>query len=113
MLPLAGLWTLQTETQFRNHLDRKSRKPEAELGDRSSPTCAKETGLKVNPFFATDYAGVIEALRFDKVQIAWYGNKSAMEAVDRAEARSSPRLSMSRAIPAIDAAAGQCRRTAG
>jgi phosphonate transport system substrate-binding protein len=27
---------------------------------------------------------VIEAMRFNKVQVAWYGNKSAMEAVDRA-----------------------------
>lgn len=44
----------------------------------------KETGLKVNAFFASDYAGVIEGMRFDKVQVAWYGNKSAMEAVDRA-----------------------------
>ena len=43
----------------------------------------KKTGLKVNGFFASDYAGVIEAMRFNKVQIAWYGNKSAMEAVDR------------------------------
>ena len=44
----------------------------------------KATGLKINAFFATDYAGVIEAMRFNKVQIAWFGNKSAMEAVDRA-----------------------------
>jgi phosphonate transport system substrate-binding protein len=43
----------------------------------------KSTGLKINAFFATDYAGVIEAMRFDKVQLAWMGNKSAMEAVDR------------------------------
>ena len=47
---------------------------------------AKKTGLKVNAFFASDYAGVIEGMRFDKVQVAWYGNKSAMEAVDRADA---------------------------
>jgi phosphonate transport system substrate-binding protein len=45
---------------------------------------AKGTGLKVNGFYASDYAGVIEAMRFNKVQIAWFGNKSAMEAVDRA-----------------------------
>lgn len=45
---------------------------------------AKQTGLKVNAFFATDYAGVIEAMRFNKVQVAWFGNKSAIEAVDRA-----------------------------
>lgn len=44
----------------------------------------KQTGLKVNAFFATDYTGIIEAQRFNKVQVAWYGNKSAMEAVDRA-----------------------------
>ena len=43
----------------------------------------KSTGLKINAFFATDYAGVIEAMRFNKVQVAWMGNKSAMEAVDR------------------------------
>ena len=44
----------------------------------------KKTGLKVNAFFATDYAGIIEGMRFNKVQVAWFGNKSAMEAVDRA-----------------------------
>lgn len=43
----------------------------------------KQTGLKVTPFFATDYAGVIEGMRFNKVQLAWMGNKGAMEAVDR------------------------------
>ncbi len=45
---------------------------------------AKKTGYKVNAFFAPDYAGIIEGMRFNKVQLAWYGNKSAMEAVDRA-----------------------------
>lgn len=44
----------------------------------------KRTGLKVNAFFAPDYAGVIEAMRFNKVQVAWLGNKSGVEAVDRA-----------------------------
>jgi len=45
---------------------------------------AKQTGLKVKAFFASDYAGIIEGMRFNKVQVAWFGNKSAMEAVDRA-----------------------------
>ena len=44
----------------------------------------KKTGLKIKSFYAPDYAGVIEAQRFNKVQVAWYGNKAAMEAVDRA-----------------------------
>ncbi|MGE0802803.1 MAG: phosphonate ABC transporter substrate-binding protein [Lautropia sp.] len=47
---------------------------------------AAATGTKINAFFAPDYAGIIEGMRFNKVQIAWYGNKSAMEAVDRANA---------------------------
>lgn len=45
----------------------------------------KATGLKVTAFFATDYAGIIEAMRFNKVHVAWMGNKSAMEAVDRSQ----------------------------
>jgi phosphonate transport system substrate-binding protein len=45
---------------------------------------SEATGLKVKGFYATDYAGVIEAMRFNKIQVAWYGNKSGMEAVDRA-----------------------------
>ena len=44
----------------------------------------KKLGMKVNAFFAPDYAGVIEGMRFNKVDVAWYGNKAAMEAVDRA-----------------------------
>ena len=44
----------------------------------------KAVGVKVNGFYATDYAGIIEAQRFNKVQVAWYGNKSAIDAVDRA-----------------------------
>lgn len=44
----------------------------------------KSTGMTVKPFFASDYAGVIEGMRFGKVDAAWFGNKSAMEAVDRA-----------------------------
>lgn len=45
---------------------------------------SKKIDMKVTGFYASDYAGVIEAMRFNKVQIAWHGNKSAMEAVDRA-----------------------------
>lgn len=44
----------------------------------------EQTGMKINAFFAPDYAGIIQGMRFGKVDLAWYGNKSAMEAVDRA-----------------------------
>lgn len=46
---------------------------------------SKQTGIDIKPFFATDYAGIIEAMKFGKVQAAWYGNKAAMEAVDRSD----------------------------
>ena len=45
---------------------------------------AKALGVTVKPFFASDYAGVIEGMRFKKVDVAWFGNKSAIQAVDRA-----------------------------
>ncbi len=45
----------------------------------------KAVGAKVNGFYPSDYAGVIEAMRFNKVQVAWYGNASAIQAVDRAD----------------------------
>lgn len=45
---------------------------------------SRQTGLKVTAFFAPDYAGIIEGMRFNKVHLGWFGNKSAMEAVDRA-----------------------------
>ena len=45
---------------------------------------AERTGYKINTFFATDYTGMIEAMRFGKVDVVLYGNKSGMTAVDRA-----------------------------
>lgn len=45
---------------------------------------SKSLGVEVKPFFASDYAGVIEGMRFGKVDLSWFGNKSAIEAVDRA-----------------------------
>lgn len=46
----------------------------------------KKVGMPVKPFFAPDYAGIIEGMRFGKVHVAWFGNKSGMEAVDRSGA---------------------------
>jgi len=45
----------------------------------------KATGMKINAFFASDYAGIVTAMQYNKVHLAWYGNKSAMEAVDRSQ----------------------------
>ncbi|NEQ95231.1 MAG: phosphonate ABC transporter substrate-binding protein [Cyanothece sp. SIO2G6] len=43
-------------------------------------------GRPVIGFYATDYAGVIEGMGAGKVQIAWYGGKSYIEAAARSSA---------------------------
>jgi len=35
---------------------------------------SKATGFKVNGFYATDYAGVIEAMRFNKIHLVGHGS---------------------------------------
>lgn len=47
---------------------------------------SEEMGRPVNGFYATDYAGVIEAMGAGKIQIAWYGGKSYIEAAKRSGA---------------------------
>ena len=44
----------------------------------------RKTGMTIKAFYASDYAGIIEGMRFNKVQAGWFGTKSALEAVDRA-----------------------------
>jgi phosphonate transport system permease protein len=39
------------------------------------------TGYDIRPFYASDYAGVIQAMRFDNVQVAWFSNFSGLQAV--------------------------------
>jgi phosphonate transport system substrate-binding protein len=43
-----------------------------------------QTGYTVEPFFAPDYNGIIEAMRFDQIEIAYVGGAAAVQAVDRA-----------------------------
>lgn len=43
----------------------------------------EKMGIRIVPKYATDYAGIIEAMRFKKVDFAWFGNKSAIEACNR------------------------------
>jgi phosphonate transport system substrate-binding protein len=47
---------------------------------------SKSIGIPVKAFYVTQYAGVIEAMRFGKVQVAWYGGKSYIEAARIANA---------------------------
>lgn len=42
------------------------------------------TGYDIQPYYASDYAGVIQAMRYDSVQFAWFSNFSGLQAVRRA-----------------------------
>ena len=46
---------------------------------------AKQTGIKVNPFFASDYAGIIEARNSARYRSPGMATSPRMEAVDRAD----------------------------
>ena len=46
----------------------------------------KQTGLKVQASFASIYMGMIEAMRFNQVQVGWFSALPALEAVNRANA---------------------------
>ncbi|HEY5411135.1 MAG TPA: phosphate/phosphite/phosphonate ABC transporter substrate-binding protein [Caulobacteraceae bacterium] len=46
----------------------------------------KQTGLKVEASFASNYMGMIEAMRFNQVQVGWFSALPALEAVNRAHA---------------------------
>ncbi|MGK7928255.1 MAG: phosphonate ABC transporter substrate-binding protein [Spirulina sp.] len=47
---------------------------------------SEELGIPVKAFYATQYAGVVEAMKAKKVDVAWYGGKSYIEAAKRANA---------------------------
>jgi phosphonate transport system substrate-binding protein len=42
---------------------------------------ARQTGLKVTPYFSSNYTLLIEALRFKKTDAGWFSNLSGLEAV--------------------------------
>jgi phosphonate transport system substrate-binding protein len=44
----------------------------------------KATGLKVTPFYSTNYTALIEAMRFKQTDVGWFSNESGLEAVRRA-----------------------------
>jgi phosphonate transport system substrate-binding protein len=46
-----------------------------------------QIGVKVKPYFATNYTSLIEAMRFNQVQVGWFSALPALEAVERANAQ--------------------------
>lgn len=45
-----------------------------------------QIGVKVKPYFATNYTSLIEAMRFGQVQVGWFSADPALEATRRADA---------------------------
>ena len=43
-------------------------------------------GVKVKPYFGSNYTVLVEAMRGNQTQVAWFSAKPAVEAIDRAEA---------------------------
>lgn len=43
----------------------------------------KATGLKVKPFYGSNYSALIEAMRFKQTDMGWFTNQSGLEAVRR------------------------------
>jgi phosphonate transport system substrate-binding protein len=46
----------------------------------------RKTGLKITPYFSSNYTLLIEAMRFRKTDAGWFSNRSGLEAVRRANA---------------------------
>ena len=47
---------------------------------------AKQTGLPIKAYYASNYTGLIEAMRFNQTQVGWFSALPALEAVNRANA---------------------------
>jgi phosphonate transport system substrate-binding protein len=46
---------------------------------------SRATGLTIKPFYSTNYASLIEAMRFNKTQLGWFSALTALEATRRAD----------------------------
>jgi phosphonate transport system substrate-binding protein len=46
----------------------------------------KATGLTIKPFYATNYAALVEAMRFNQTQVGWFSAAPALDAVQRSNA---------------------------
>lgn len=51
-----------------------------------------QTGLTVKPFYATNYTSLIEAMRFNQVQLGWFSALPALEATRRADGQVMARV---------------------
>jgi phosphonate transport system substrate-binding protein len=45
-----------------------------------------QVGVKMKPYFASNYTSLVEAMRFKQVQVGWFSAAPALEATRRADA---------------------------
>ncbi len=57
----------------------------APLWDPLIEDMSAQVGVKVKPYFATNYTSLIEAMRFNQVQVGWFSALPALEATRRAD----------------------------
>lgn len=59
----------------------------------------RQTGLRVEAVFASDYAHLIDGMRAQRIDVAWLGNMAAVEAVDRSGAEVFAQTAMEHGMP--------------
>ncbi len=63
-------------------------------GSRCWTTCPGQIGVKVKPYLRLQLHLLIEAMRFNQVQVGWFSALPALEAIDRADAEVLARTSI-------------------
>jgi phosphonate transport system substrate-binding protein len=53
---------------------------------------SKAVGLPVKPFFSSNYTALVQAMRFNQVQLGWFSAEPALETVDRAQGQVFARI---------------------
>jgi phosphonate transport system substrate-binding protein len=74
-----------TEINF-GVLSTESQSNQKPIWEPFAAAMSKEVGVPIKPFYVTQYAAVVEAMRFGKVQAAWMGGKTYLEAAKVADA---------------------------
>jgi phosphonate transport system substrate-binding protein len=76
----------QIETLTFGILSTESEANQKPVWDPFLQAMSSELGITVQPFYADQYSNLIEAMRSNQIQIAWYGGKAYIDAAKVAEA---------------------------
>ena len=76
-----------TQTVNFSVLSAEDQQSMAKVWDPLFKDMEKATGLTIKPFYATNYASLVEAMRFNQTQAGWFSALPALEATRRADAQ--------------------------